>query len=222
MDKLKQDVIQCIRFSLTKDNQNIFESIMDRVKLHYEKPCNDIASFSRRTTKNKGDVFEIFCQMYLISLDFYDHVWLLHETPKDIKDKLGLKNQDVGIDIVCQRKDKFYAVQVKYRKKPKHKLVNVLTWKQLSTFYALCARTGPFEKQIVMTNCDYVRHQGKGKNDSDYTIAYKRFANTKRKQWEKMIGFEGNKLDDNKNISKDKMREQRLKYFQAISDTSTN
>ena len=48
---------------------------------------------------------------------------------------------------------------------------NVLSWKQLSTFYALCR---PFDKYIIMTNCDYVRHQGV-KTNKDLSICLKHY-----------------------------------------------
>ena len=55
----------------------------------------------------------------------------------------------MGIDIVVKNNDIFYAVQCKYKKSCTLKK-NILSWKQLSTFYAICMRTGPFDKYIVM------------------------------------------------------------------------
>ena len=78
----------------------------------------------------------------------------------------------MGIDIICENNNIFTAVQCKYKKHTGHKKYNVLSWKVLSTFYALCLKTGPFEKYIVMTNCNYVRHAVK-QNEKDLSICLK-------------------------------------------------
>ena len=79
----------------------------------------------------------------------------------------------MGIDIVCMSKGKYTAVQCKYKKHTSIKK-NIVTWKQLSTFYALVLRTGPWEKYVVMTNCEYVRHMGK-KTPKDLSICLRTF-----------------------------------------------
>src|SRR5205814_1892165 len=55
-----------------------------------------------KKTKEKGDLFETFCQMYLQNIDdLYSHVWLLKQVPYPVLELLGLTDHDVGIDLVC-------------------------------------------------------------------------------------------------------------------------
>ena len=67
---------------------------------------------------------------------------------------------------------------------------NVVTWKQLSTFYALVLRTGPWAQYIVMTNCDYCRHMEK-KTAKDVSICLKTFQKITQEQWVQMCQLEG-------------------------------
>jgi hypothetical protein len=129
-------------------------------------------------------------------------VWFLKDLPKDIKKKLSLDNQDLGIDLVAwnPKIEKYYAVQAKYRK-PNQKSKTVLGWKQLSTFLVLASRTGPWERHIVFTNADYVRHAGK-KNSKDWSMCLGTMRGIKRHQWEAMLEYTGRKLSDtSKNTS---------------------
>ena len=57
-------------------------------------------------------------------------------------------------------------------KKHTSKKKNILSWKSLSTFYALCLRSGPWSKYIIMTNCIYTNHQGI-KTEKDLSICLK-------------------------------------------------
>ena len=77
----------------------------------------------------------------------------------------------MGIDIIVENDGIFQAIQCKYKKHTGYKK-NILTWKILSTFYALCLRTGPWDKYIVMTNCEYTLRQGK-KTPKDFSICIK-------------------------------------------------
>lgn len=99
----------------------------------------------------------------------YDTVWLLSEVPDDTLSHLGLKRQDLGIDLIGVKNGDYHAIQVKYRKKTGKK--RILTWKQLSTFYALCLRTGPWSRYVVMTNCDYIRSVSK-RTEKATTVAF--------------------------------------------------
>jgi hypothetical protein len=219
---LEKIIISAIRTSLSKSDDLIFENILDCLRVYEEKPCNAISEFKRRTTRAKGYIFEIFCKLYLIAKDF-QYVWLLNEVPAEILEKLNLTRNDMGIDIIAfdAYKNGYVAVQCKFKSKSKNKTQNVLGWKSLSTFYALCARTGlnthktsdngveeknnfpnapggprldkPWVQYMIMTNCDYVRRLGK-KDKLDYTIAYKSFKNTKHATWLKMVGDTGNSM----------------------------
>ena len=82
----------------------------------------------------------------------------------------------MGIDIICENNGIFSAVQCKY-KKPCKTRKHCVTWKELSTFYALCLKTQiPWKKYIVMTNCEYVTHMGQ-KTEKDQSICIGTFRN---------------------------------------------
>uniref|UniRef100_A0A6C0JGL5 Mrr-like domain-containing protein n=1 Tax=viral metagenome TaxID=1070528 RepID=A0A6C0JGL5_9ZZZZ len=139
---------------------------------------------TRDNKKVRGDVFEEFCVKYLKHVRKLENVWLLKDVPEEMLTKLSLKRPDVGIDIIAEHGGRYYAVQCKYKKHVSHKK-NVVTWKQLSTFYALVLRTGPWAQYIVMTNCDYCRHMGK-KTPKDVSICLKTFQNITQEQWVQM------------------------------------
>lgn len=218
MNITEKQIVACIRKNINKSN--CFLAVLNDLQTHYSKPCNNISEFKRRSNKNKGDVFETFCVMYLKATG-YDDAWLLKDTPKEVLTMLKLKSFDIGIDIVAKRDDRFFAVQSKYRKVSKNKRYNVLGWKELSTFYAYCARTGPWERCIVMTTCEYVRRLGM-KNETDMTIGKKIFTDTDRSVWLKMIGGDApvvNRLVDivqQPQISRTEMRDKRAAYFEKL------
>jgi hypothetical protein len=142
-------------------------------------------------------MFEEFCVLYLKNVKKYDDVWLLRDIPINILDALKLKKKDMGIDIIVLHKGMYYAVQCKY-KKNKTIRRNTLSWKNLSTFYALCLKTGPYDKYIVMTTCEYVTHQV-AKSDKDVSICIKSFQNITKDEWLSMCNINGhvNKISDN-------------------------
>jgi predicted helicase len=144
---------------------------------------------TRDNKKVRGDVFEEFCVKYLKHVRKLTNVWLLKDVPEELLTKLSLKRPDVGIDIIAEHEGKHYAVQCKYKKHVSHKK-NVVTWKQLSTFYALVLRTGPWSQYIIMTNCDYCRHMGK-KTAKDVSICLRTFQNITQEQWVQMCELEG-------------------------------
>lgn len=201
MDEIKS----AIRFSLSKDD--IWESIIDHIKISFEKSATNITELKQNSTKRKGNIFEVFCKAYLENAyDYYTQVWLLSEVPTDILEKLNLKRHDLGIDIIAVDKyNNYYAVQCKYRKKPE-KRKNVLSWKELSTFYSLCLRTGSWFKYVVMTNADYVKREGK-KTASDLSICYQTFKNTSREVWTKILGSEGTRLGSSTDPVEEKKEE---------------
>jgi hypothetical protein len=91
----------------------------------------------------------------------------------------------------------------------------MVTWKALSTFYALCLRTGPWEKYIVMTNCSYVRHQGK-KNAKDLSIGLKKLQSMTKSEWTAMCDLQENVMTEEKienPKTQDELRAARLKFY---------
>jgi predicted helicase len=142
----------------------------------------------------------------------FDQVWRLQDVPTEVLNQLGLKRQDVGIDIIAEKAGKYSAVQCKYKK---HRSIkkNILTWKALSTFYALCLRTGPWEKYIVMTNCEYARHEGK-KSYKDLSICLRTFQKISKNDWFNMCEREAKVISEEpvKKLSPEEVRAARLAY----------
>ena len=126
-----------------------------------------------------------------------------------------MKRKDMGIDLIAKRGDLYSAIQCKY-KKPTGKKTSI-TWKALSTFYALCLRTGPWEKYIVMTNCDYTRHVG-NKTEKDISICLKSFQALTKEQWIQLCQLEGQPLAEplGEPLSPDELRKARLRYFEKV------
>ena len=223
---------------------NLFDEFLNNCQNFYERPAHNLIELrSRKNTKLKGDIFEEFCVLYLINIKKHDNVWRLQDVPDDILIKLGLKRRDMGIDIIAQKDGLYDAVQCKYKKDNKFKSKNVLSWKTLSTFYALCMCSGihnqenkrEWNKHIVMTNCDYVRHVGE-KTSKDLSICLKSFQKISKDEWLSMCNIEYHKLNDmtnkdknviiesnnniNNNIvlSKEELRKQRLLFYDKFTE----
>jgi hypothetical protein len=166
-----------------KQNRSIFDQLLEKFENYSDRPAGSIGEIKRRDNKKaKGDGWEKFCHFYLSRVLKYNKVWLWKEIPEDVRLQLKLKSRvDNGIDLVCQRTphSAYSAVQCKYRKK----IIQTVTWTTLSTFVGLCAQTGPWEKEIVMTNCKGVsRKTGIEKMPKDQTIAYGTFSKLSRDQ----------------------------------------
>jgi hypothetical protein len=110
----------------------------------------------------------------------------------------------MGIDLIVETTHgRWIAIQVKYRRKPKRSYTtpsgykvststSSVPWKDLSTFYSLCERTGPpnskWLKQVVMTNANTIRHQGR-KQDNELSICVGTFRKIPKEIWFSMVGF---------------------------------
>lgn len=206
---------------LLKSPANLFDEFTKECQKWYEQPAHTFTEMRNRDNKKiRGDVFEEFSVLYLKHVKKYDQVWRLPDVPDHVLTGLGLKRPDMGIDIIAEKNGKYTAVQCKYKKHTTIKPVNVLSWKQLSTFYALCLRTGPWEKYIVMTNCDYVRHAGK-KTPKDLSICLKTLQNTSKEEWTLMCELEGNTITQNVAPMKaEDLRAARLAYYSRIGDNT--
>jgi predicted helicase len=187
---------------------NRFDSFIDVCQKWYSRPSHTIAELKTRDNKKiKGDIFEDFCVLYLSSKSYT--AWRLEDVPEDILVKLSLKRRDMGIDIVCEKAGIFSAVQCKY-KAPNGKKMGV-SWKTLSTFYSLCMRSGPWDKYIVMTNCNYVSHVGK-KTEKDISIVLNSFQTMTSEEWIQMCGL-GERCAIVNELTPEELREARLKRF---------
>lgn len=200
-----------------------FDEFIQECQKWYDQPAHTLTEMRTRDNKKlRGDIFEEFCVLYLIHVRGYDNVWRLEDVPDAVLGGLGLKRQDMGIDIVCERKGKFSAVQCKYKKHTGYKSKTIVTWKQLSTFYALVLRTGPWETYIVMTNCDYVRHMGK-KTERDLSICLRRFQQITKDQWTRMCGVVGHQdVPKAKVLNAEDLRAARLTRFTVTDPTPSN
>jgi hypothetical protein len=174
-----------------KSPPNLFDEFINECQQTFDKPATTMLELRNRNNKKiKGDKFEVFCLHYLYEVYALENVWRLEDVPDTVLLNLGMKRRDMGIDIIGEKGGKYFAIQCKYKKYRERK--NVLTWKELSTFYALCLKTGPWEKYVVMTNCDYTRQAVK--TDKDLIICKKKFQGITKDEWLRMCNKEGNQI----------------------------
>lgn len=209
-----QGIISSTLYETSSTKDNIFDVFIGKCKAYLDSPAHNLVDLRKKTsTTIKGNLFEEFCVLYLKNVRHMKNVWRLPDVPEDILISLKLKRRDIGIDIIAENNGLYHAVQCKF-KTPKGVSKISVGWKELSTFYSLCARTGPWEKHIVMTTASYIRHMGL-KGEKDLSICLKSFQNITREQWLSMSGSQGRTLESTSTttISIDQMREARLKYL---------
>jgi hypothetical protein len=198
MDNLQDELYKIF----LKSPNNLFDEFILECQKWYEMPAHSFSEMRMRDNKKtRGDIFEEFCVLYLkyANTKGYKNVWLLKDVPDAILDKLALKRRDMGIDIIVETIDeKYVAVQCKYKKHTGCKL-NILSWRSLSTFYALCLRSGPWDKYIIMTNCVYTRHQGK-KTSQDVSYCLKTLQNITKDEWLRMCNVSGVKIGSEEEV----------------------
>jgi len=206
---------ETIRYLLSKPtNENIFDNFIQQLEIYFGRRVAGMEELKYRENKKiKGDIFEQFCQQYLLAINKYKQVYLFKEIPENLKTSLNLKTKvDDGIDIVAvTNKDEYVAIQCKYRKKVNSKV----PWKSLSTFIALAERTGPYVQYLVMTNSSGVTRK-LPKTNKDKTFACGSFRKTKREIWLKMAGdYKEHRVEEGKvkKLTMEEMREKRLTKF---------
>jgi predicted helicase len=175
---------------------NLFDEFVLECQKWYSQPAHSLTEMRKRDNKKiRGDIFEEFCVLYLKHVKKYEKVWRLPDVPDEILLKLNMKRRDMGIDIICENEGIFTAVQCKYKKHSNNRK-HCVTWKELSTFYALCLKTQiSWEKYVVMTNCEYITHMGQ-KTEKDQSICIGTFRNISKEDWIKMCGIIGNNFDN--------------------------
>ena len=198
--------------------QSLFDEFIVECQKWYSEPAHSLTELRTRDNKKiRGDIFEEFSVLFLKHVKGYDEVWRLEDVPEDIIQSLSMKRKDMGIDIVARHQGLYYAVQCKY-KKPNPSAKSAISWQALSTFYALCMQTGPWAKYIVMTNCDYTRHQGK-KTEKDLSVCVGTFRALKAEDWLKMCNTVGTPLVQTESLptekarSLDELRQKRIAYY---------
>ena len=219
MSFIKKHLIDQISKNI-KNGVKMEEAILKICNSYYENPVHNMEDMKLRNKKIKGDILEYFTQLYLLHIYKLKNVWLLKDLPEDIRNNLKLTKKDYGIDLIGQDdQNRFYAVQAKFKKRDVKSRVAV-TWKQLSTFYALCARTGPYYKFIVCTTGDYVMRMGK-KTWKDVTINYNSIKKITHFQWLDIckcdkIQFEKSEKSEKSEkpqLTREQLREKRLLIF---------
>ena len=183
---------------------NLFDEFIKECAKWYDKPAHSFTDLRNRLNKKlRGDIFEEFCVLYLLHIKKYEQVWRLENVPEEILTELALKRRDMGIDLIAKHDNGYYAIQCKYKKHSDARK-NSVSWKSVSTFYALCLRTGKlsntqkvereWKKYIVMTNCDFVRHEGE-KTDKDLSICIGTFRKITKDEWILMCDVKGHTIN---------------------------
>ena len=142
-------------------HDRVFEAVERGIIAHRDQPCHSLDELRRtRSTKAVGDLWEHVCVAVLRVryADEFQRVSLLRDLTDDDLSALGLRRADRGIDALAWFHDGgVAAIQCKFRADTRRPV----PWRDLSTFYALVARTGPFRKHVVMTNVKSVRREGR-------------------------------------------------------------
>lgn len=154
------------------------------------------------TTKEKGDHFEKLCVAYLLHPDGgkMAQAWTLATLPEQIRTTLGLPKRDYGIDIIAQdARGGFHAVQAKFKgvsnfRPNQYQHAPQVTWKEVSTFYAL-ARRGPYKAHWVITTAEKVIRAG-GVCVQDRSVCYQRLQAMPQEFWNDLAQMRGNRLAD--------------------------
>lgn len=191
--KMRDLIRQCLKH----ETESIFQKFCVSIN---ELSCTTVHEINR-LKKEKGTIWEYFCREYILQNSSYSTAVLLKDVDSQVLQELSLKKVDVGIDMIAfDTENRPIAIQCKFRKK------GPVSWRDISTFEALCARTGPWYKKIVMTNATYVRREGR-KNDSDLTMGFNLFKSLKRHEWNVIAGYnEGLKLNENSEQSPEKIK----------------
>src|SRR3989344_4351061 len=131
----------------TNDLLNLLRRIKNFTELEKE-----LANISN--DKEKGDLFELFCQIYLKVIykkQVFKSVQLFKDVNATILQRLNLRlGKDYGIDIVATTdSNDLWTIQVKFRQSDQ------LTWTELSTFRASSEKA---DFTIVMSNVSKINH----------------------------------------------------------------
>ena len=198
-----EDILVSIIFNY--EEQFIFKEIMKK----FESYCNNCENVSGM----KGDLFEHFSYLYLKRYNEIETVWLYKDIPIEIKNKLNLTTMDYGIDLIgLDKHGNYYAVQSKYRKRENYK--TEISWRKLSTFYAMANKSGPFVKHIVISTTDSIVNVGK-KMEKEVFIGYQELSKINLDGWMKIANLnqKNYKLNGERTENIEDIRKKRIKYF---------
>jgi len=126
-------------------------SFLEKIK-NFTELERELANLS--SDKEKGDLFELFCQVYLKVIykkQTFKSILLFKDINATTLQRLNLRlGKDYGIDIVATTdSDDLWTVQVKFRQSDQ------LTWTELSTFRASSEKA---TFTMVMSNVSKVNH----------------------------------------------------------------
>jgi hypothetical protein len=207
--KIKMDTIR--RIGLKTLNFETFCQALSDETISLGAGSHTLSDLKRLSTKERGTLFEIFCRQYLLHKYNCSEAYLLADFP--YKEEFGLRNQDMGIDIIARKNSQWIAVQCKFRAyqySGASSTNEYVTWRDLSTFLSLCQRSGPYSQHLVMTSCKGVRRVG-GMQEKDRSICRGTFEGLKREDWYEILECRGNKLsEDIEKLSLEEVRAKRL------------
>lgn len=216
-------LIQNLSQKLSSNPENMVDNLLLICNNYYQKPAHSLMDLKMRNTKIKGDIFESFCLLYLKYCYGLPEVWLLNQVPNEILQHLNLQRKDYGIDLIARdSENRYYAIQAKFKNRTQSNKKITLGWKQLSTFYALCQRTGPFHQYIVMTTADYINRQGK-KTSKDISIGYHKLTKITHFQWLEMLQLpkkQSTQVLSTDQLTREEVRAKRLLFYTNNSFTN--
>jgi hypothetical protein len=186
MSLTKNKIIQEFVSKNIHTHENKFDCLIQDIEKYIEGAvAHNMSELKEKANdkKKKGDLFECFCFLYLQHVLNHDQVWFYKDFPMELKNKFHLTKNDYGIDLLSKKGDDYYAIQCKY-KKPQDK-IQIVSWRSLSTFYAIVVKTGPWLKHITMTNVNGCKHIGK-KGEKDWSICLGTFRNIDHFNWLKI------------------------------------
>lgn len=226
MDQVKV-LHKIVSSNISVPQDDFFDTLVKKIDDHYDTLSFNTFNTLKKSNKSleKGILFEIICYKLLEKNAFNNiniqSVWFTSNIqgsnhPYNILSEenrlaFSLGKKDMGIDLVVLTTDNnWLAIQCKYRKKPRRstapngkRIYWSVKWSELSTFYSLCQRTGPYnnssnnstwEKHVVMTNAPSTNRQGR-KNDKDLSICLGSFRSIPKSVWLNIIGYTGYTLN---------------------------
>lgn len=208
MDKISI-IRNIINKVITKDD--IFSNFLAEIEALTLSPSHTILELRAQNCnkKQKGDLWEAFCCLYLQHVLEHDNVWFIKNLPSNLINKFNLPKTDFGIDLISEKDGKYYAIQCKYKKSKEQ--IQLVSWRSLATFFAIVEKTGPWEKHIVMTNINGCKHIGK-KGEKDLSLCIGTFKKMDRFQWIKMLE-KPTLLEQKQDIDKEELRRKRLAFY---------
>lgn len=105
------------------------------------------------STKEKGDIFELFAKYYMLNFENIKEYYLSNEIPDKIASHINIytinkDGKEKGIDAIIINNDEYYSVQVKYRSNKNEKIA----YGELSTFIAQSdSQSDKIKKRYLIT-----------------------------------------------------------------------